>query len=161
MTTAIEIKIVAPELAQALNALAAAIAGGTPRLPAETIQTAAQVAEKAAEPEKPKATARGKKAETAPSAETVSEEATSPGSEETASTPTGEDKAPQQAATEAEPLAYSDVQRRVLDLAKHSRDDVVELLGQFGVDHGKKLTEEQWPEFIELADAKIAEYANA
>lgn len=154
MTTAIEIKIVAPELAQALNALAAAIAGNKPvaGIPAtEPVQDAA--------PEKPKATARGKKAETAPSAETASEETTSPGSEETASTPTGEDKAPPQAATEAGPLAYSDVQRRVLDLAKHSRDDVVELLGQFGVDHGKKLTEEQWPEFIELADAKIAEYA--
>lgn len=41
--TTIEIKIAAPELAEALNNLAAAIAGGTPRLDAASIQTAAQV----------------------------------------------------------------------------------------------------------------------
>lgn len=148
-----EIKIVAPELAQALNALAAAIAGGTPRLDAASIATAETV-KQAVEPEKPKATGRGKKAETAPAAEPASEEATSPGSGETASTPTGEDKAQAEAAPG---VTYPDVQKRVMALAAINRDLAVGLLGEFGVSNGKELSEEQWGEFVQRADDKIAE----
>lgn len=147
--TTIEIKIAAPELAAALNNLAAAIAGGTPRLDAASIQTAAQV-EAAAEPEKPKRAPKPKAeapSETAPEAEpAVAEPA-----------PTVEASSSTSQSAEPEAVTYPDVQARVIGLAKHSRDAATGLLGEFGVSHGKELKEEQWAEFVAAADAKIAE----
>lgn len=137
--TTIEIKIAAPELAAALNNLAAAIAGKPAAGPVQD-----------AEPEKPKAT-RAKKTEAAP--ETVSEDApaTAP------SAPTAEASSSTSQSAEVEAVTYPDVQARVIGLAKHSRDAATGLLGEFGVSHGKELKEEQWAEFVAAADAKIAE----
>ena len=147
--TTIEIKIAAPELAEALNNLAAAIAGGKPvagKPAAETVQDA--------EPEKPKRTPKPKTetpSETASEAEPAIAEA-APTAE--ASSSTSQSEAPSD-------VSYPDVQARVIGLAKHSRDAATGLLGEFGVSHGKELKEEQWAEFVAAADAKIAEYANA
>lgn len=146
--TTIEIKIAAPELAAALNNLAAAIAGGTPRLDAASIQTAAQV-EAAAEPEKPKRAPK-------PKTETPSE--TAPAAEPATAEPAPTAEASSSTSQSAEPeVTYPDVQARVIGLAKHSRDAATGLLGEFGVSHGKELKEEQWAEFVAAADAKIAE----
>lgn len=151
--TTIEIKIAAPELAAALNNLAAAIAGGTPRLDAASIQTAAQV-EAAAEQEKPK---RAPKPKTETPSETVSE--AEPATAEPA--PTAEAFSSTSQSAEPEAVTYPDVQARVIGLAKRSRDAATGLLGEFGVSHGKELKEEQWAEFVAAADAKIAELAGA
>ena len=142
--TTIEIKIAAPELAQALNNLAAAIAG----------KPVAVDAVQEAEPEKPKAT-RAKKTEAV--TETVPEDA--PADAPSATTDEASSSTSQSEAPSA--VSYPDVQARVIGLAKHSRDAATGLLGEFGVSHGKELKEEQWAEFIAAADAKIAGYASA
>lgn len=145
--TTIEIKIAAPELVQALNNLAAAIAGkpvaGIPAT--ETVQEA--------EPEKPKRTV--KKTEAVTETAKADEPADAPSATtEEASSSTSQSEAPSD-------VSYPDVQARVIGLAKHSRDAATGLLGEFGVSHGKELKEEQWAEFIAAADAKIAGYASA
>lgn len=146
--TTIEIKIAAPELAEALNNLAAAIAGK----PVAGIPATEPVQE--AEPEKPKAT-RAKKTEAATETAKAEEPADAPSATtDEASSSTSQSEAPSD-------VSYPDVQARVIGLAKHSRDAATGLLGEFGVSHGKELKEEQWAEFIAAADAKIAEYASA
>lgn len=144
----IEIKIVAPELAEALNNLAAAIAGGTPRVGATP---GIQTTEQAAEPEKPKTT-RAKKTEAATETAKAEEPADAPSAPtDEASSSTSQSEAPSD-------VSYPDVQARVIGLAKHSRDAATGLLGKFGVSHGKELQEEQWPAFIARADELIAEF---
>lgn len=144
----IEIKIAAPELVQALNNLAAAIAGK----PVAGIPATEPVQE--AEPEKPKRTAKPK-TEAATETAKADEPADAPSATtEEASSSTSQSEAPAG-------VSYPDVQARVIGLAKHSRDAATGLLGEFGVSHGKELKEEQWVEFIAAADAKIAEYAGA
>lgn len=152
----IEIKIVAPELAEALNNLAAAIAGRGGDTSVFVVGENSNIAPSETEIalEKPKTT-RAKRTET-PS-ETVSEDApaTAPSaSTDEASSSTSQSEAPSD-------VSYPEVQARVIGLAKHSRDAATGLLGEFGVSHGKELKEEQWAEFISAADAKIAEFANA
>lgn len=146
--TTIEIKIAAPELAAALNNLAAAIAGK----PVAGIPAAEPV--QGAEPEKPK---RAPKPKTETPSETVKEDAPAtaePAPTDEASSSTSQSEAPSD-------ITYPDVQARVIGLAKHSRDAATGLLGEFGVSHGKELKEEQWAEFVAAADAKIAELAGA
>ena len=142
--TTIEIKIVAPELAQALNNLAAAIAGK----PVAGIPATEPVQD--AEPEKPK-TARAKKTEAATETAKAEEPVAAP------SATTDEASSSTSQSAEPEAVTYPDVQARVIGLAKHSRDAATGLLGEFGVSHGKELKEEQWAEFVAAADAKIAE----
>lgn len=147
--TTIEIKIAAPELAAALNNLAAAIAGK----PVAGIPAAEPVLE-TAEPEKPKRAPKPKAetpSETAPEAEPATAEPA----------PTAEASSSTSQSAEPEAVTYPDVQARVIGLAKHSRDAATGLLGEFGVSHGKELKEEQWAEFVAAADAKIAELAGA
>lgn len=140
----IEIKIVAPELAEALNNLAEAIAG-------KPVAAQPQTTEQAAEPEKPKPT-RAKKTEAATETAKAEEPATAPSaSTDEASSSTSQSEEPSA-------VSYPDVQARVIGLAKHSRDAATGLLGEFGVSHGKELKEEQWAEFVAAADAKIAEF---
>ena len=146
--TTIEIKIAAPELAQALNNLAAAIAGK----PVAGIPATEPVQE--AEPEKPKRTAKPK---TEPAPETA--KADEPA--DAASATTDEASSSTSQSEEPSAVSYPDVQARVIGLAKHSRDAATGLLGEFGVSHGKELKEEQWAEFIAAADAKIAEFGGA
>lgn len=145
--TTIEIKIAAPELAQALNNLAAAIACK----PVAGIPTTEPVQE--AEPEKPKRAA--KKTEPAPETAKADEPA------DAASATTDEASSSTSQSEEPSAVSYPDVQARVIGLAKHSRDAATGLLGEFGVSHGKELKEEQWAEFVAAADAKIAEFAGA
>ena len=146
--TTIEIKIAAPELAQALNNLAAAIAGK----PVAGIPATGPVQE--AEPEKPKTT-RTKNTEAATETAKAEEPADAPSATtDEASSSTSQSEAPSD-------VSYPDVQARVIGLAKHSRDAATGLLGKFGVSHGKELKEEQWPAFIARADELIAEYASA
>lgn len=140
----IEIKIVAPELAEALHNLAAAIAGKS----FAAIPAAQPVQD--AEPEKPKRAPKPKAetpSETAPEAEPATAEPA----------PTAEASSSTSQSAELEAVTYPDVQARVIGLAKHSRDAATGLLGEFGVSHGKELKEEQWAEFVAAADAKIAE----
>ena len=142
--TTIEIKIAAPELAEAIFALASAISGYHPvaGIPAtEPVQEA--------EPEKPKRTA--KKTEAATETAKAEEPADAP------SATTEEASSSTSQSAEPEAVTYPDVQARVIGLAKHSRDAATGLLGEFGVSHGKELKEEQWAEFVAAADAKIAE----
>lgn len=146
--TTFEIKIAAPELAQALNNLAAAIAGK----PVAGIPATEPVQE--AEPEKPKTT-RTKKTEAATETAKADEPATAP------SATTDEASSSTSQSEEPSAVSYPDVQARVIGLAKHSRDAATGLLGEFGVSHGKELKEEQWAEFVSAADAKIAEFAGA
>jgi hypothetical protein len=62
------------------------------------------------------------------------------------------------AANDEQPaVAYADVQKRVSQVAlKKGRDDAVALLGEFEVDHGSKLTEDQWAAFCARADEVLA-----
>lgn len=146
----IEVKIVAPELAAALETLAAAIASRSAEAP---MQEAA--------PASPPA--KGRKAkDPAPSAEQPSAPDTAPTSEpETRQeTPSGEaeaDPSPASTQTDApsveEPIPYDEVRKRILDIgAKKSRDAVLELLSEFGVSGGKDLKPEQYAEFVQAAD---------
>ena len=150
----IEVKIVAPELAAALETLAAAIAGRSADAP---VQEAA--------PASPPA--RGRKAkDPAPSAEQPSAPDTAPTSEPETQPeqPSGEGKAaptPVSTQTDApssgEPIPYDEVRKRILDIgAKKNRDAVLELLSEFGVSGGKDLKPEQYAEFVEAADKVLA-----
>lgn len=149
MTTTIEVKIVAPELVAAINTLAAALAGkgvAVDSLPA-------------AEEGKPEPKTRKPKAD-APSADKTSSTSTPPTSEPASEQPSGEATDEQtSASTEAETPAidYSQVRDLILKIgAKKSRDDVLELLSEFGVAGGKDLKPEQYAEFIEAAEARLA-----
>lgn len=148
----IEIKIVAPELAEALHNLAAAIksCSAWPPTASGAIAAQPQTAEQAAEPEKPKTT-RTKKTEAATETAKAEEPVAAP------SATTDEASSSTSQSAEPEAVTYPDVQARVIGLAKHSRDAATGLLGEFGVSHGKELKEEQWAEFVAAADAKIAE----
>lgn len=67
--------------------------------------------------------------------------------------------APSPASTKADaPVPdYAKVKDAVIALAKINRDLVVTTLGGFGVDHGSKLTPEQYAPFIEAANKAMAE----
>lgn len=154
--TDITIKIEAPELASAINALAAAFSGGSvaravadATLPPET-----------AEPEKPKRAPRAAKTDTpatSGTSSTVEAEATSSTepAAETASDPASDGSAP-------DGLVYEDVRGKVLELtAKRGREATVGLLAQFATEAGEpaakgtELQESDWAEFVEKATALI------
>lgn len=145
--TEITIKIEAPELVQAINTLAAALAGGT--APASHVvestegkPTRAPRAAKKSEP-----TTTPTESETpAPDAPATSEEVASPSAQEN----TG--------AVSTSGIAYDDVREKVLALTqKRGRDATVGLLAQFGnasgepCATGKELVEDDWAEFIQKA----------
>lgn len=145
-----EIKIVAPELAEALNNLAAAIA-------ARPAQAPANAPVEAAPAEKPKGT-RVKK-DTAPEKPAQTEET---GSSDTAivepEAASAVEASTPSSTTQNEPeVEYADVQKRVLALAKVKREHATDLLAEFGVANGKDLTPDQWPEFVQAADDKLKE----
>ena len=111
----------------------------------------------AAEPTLSSSTTPAAPAVTAPTASATSTEA--PGKSESAAPAA----APSVASTPAAAPApdYAKVKEAVIALAKINRDLVVSTLGGFGVDHGSKLTPEQYAPFIEaankaMADAKVA-----
>ena len=144
----IEVKVVAPELAAALETLAAAIASRSAEAPAQEAATDSPPA-------------KGRKAkDPAPSAEQPSAPDTAPTSDTQPETPSGEAKAdPSPASTQTdapsveEPIPYDEVRKRILDIgAKKSRDAVLELLSEFGVSGGKDLKPEQYAEFVDAAD---------
>ena len=149
MTTTIDVKIVAPELVAAINTLAAALAGKG--VAVDTLP--------AADEGKPEPKTRKPKAD-APSADKTSSTSTPPTSEPASEQPSGEATDEQtSASTEAETPAidYSQVRDLILKIgAKKSRDDVLELLSEFGVAGGKDLKPEQYAEFIEAAEARLA-----
>ncbi len=149
MTTTIEVKIVAPELVAAINTLAAALAGKG--VAVDTLP--------AADEGKPEPKTRKPKAD-APSADKPSSTSTPPTSEPASEQPSGEATDEQtSASTDAETPAvdYSQVRDLILKIgAKKSRDDVLELLSEFGVAGGKDLKPEQYAEFIEAAEARLA-----
>ena len=160
----IEVKIVAPELAAALETLAAAIAKGrAPGAPtaADIAKFADENTHKEAAPASPPAKGRKAKADApAPSAEQPSAPDTAPTSDTQPETPSGEAKAdPTPASTQTdapsveEPIPYDEVRKRILDIgAKKSRDAVLELLSEFGVSGGKDLKPQQYAGFVEAAD---------
>lgn len=155
MTTTIEVKIVAPELVAAINTLAAALAGKGVAAEPLTAGVSGSTDEGKPEP-KP---ARKPKAD-APSADKPSSTYTPPTSEPASEQPSGEAADEQtSASTDAETPAidYSQVRDLILKIgAKKSRDDVLELLSEFGVAGGKDLKPEQYAEFIEAAEARLA-----
>lgn len=150
MTTTIEVKIVAPELVAAINTLAAALAGKG--VAVDTLPAADEGKPEPKPARKPKADA--------PSADKPSSTSTPPTSEPASEQPSGEATDEQtSASTDAETPAidYSQVRDLILKIgAKKSRDDVLELLSEFGVAGGKDLKPEQYAEFIEAAEARLA-----
>lgn len=150
MTTTIEVKIVAPELVAAINTLAAALAGKG--VAVDTLP--------AADEGKPEPKTRKPKAD-APSADKTSSTSTPPTSEPASEQPSGEATDEQtSASTDAETPAidYGQVRDLILKIgAKKSRDDVLELLSEFGVAGGKDLKPEQYAEFIEAGEKVLGE----
>lgn len=150
MTTTVEVKIVAPELVAAINTLATALAGKG--VAVDTLP--------AADEGKPEPKTRKPKAD-APSADKTSSTSTPPTSEPASEQPSGEaTDAQTSASTEAETPAidYSQVRDLILKIgAKKSRDDVLELLSEFGVAGGKDLKPEQYAEFIEAGQKVLGE----
>lgn len=62
--------------------------------------------------------------------------------------------APASGGADAPAVTYEDVTKATLALAgAKGRDAAVAVLGQFGVDHGSKLTPEQWAPYIAAATA--------
>lgn len=148
--TDITIKIEAPELASAINALAAAFAGGARSLPTEG----------AAEPEKPKRAPRAAKTDTPATSDTSSTDAAEATSSTEAAAETASDPASDGSAPDG--LVYEDVRGKVLDLtAKRGREATVGLLAQFATEAGEpaakgtELQESDWAEFVEKATALI------
>lgn len=94
-------------------------------------------------------------------AKAANDEAPAEQAEEKPAEPAAEEKPaklPEEAAAEA--IKYSDVQSAVTKLAAaKGRQAVIDVFGQFGVDHGSKLTEEQWPEAIAALDSARQEAA--
>lgn len=127
----------------------------------------------AAQPKKEAAAPKGKPAaaEPAPSSSTTpaAPEATAaPASSASTEAPGKSESAapaaaPSPASTKADaPVPdYSKVKDAVIALAKVNRDLVVSTLGGFGVDHGSKLTPEQYAPFIEAANKAMAEQVAA
>lgn len=58
---------------------------------------------------------------------------------------TSQTSAPQ---SEAEPLAYADVQKVTITVSKISREKAIASLARFGVTTAKGLNESQWPEYV-------------
>lgn len=144
----IEVKIVAPELAAALNTLAAAIAGRTGETTAPVQETV--------EPEKPKPARSAAKPspKTEPFTPATDEAQQEPTPGETDQAEVKSDGASEaKADAGGEKLEYFHVKKAVasLSMAK-GRDAVVELLAEFDVDHANKLTEDQFAGFIARAD---------
>lgn len=132
----VEVKIVAPELAQALNNLAAAIAGRAVD-PQET------------KPEKPtRARAADKGAKTEPD--------TPPTSEETATSDTSDTAPdPENAGPASHGLDYeTDIKAPFLKLAaEKGRDAAVALLVPYKASSAQGVPEDKWPEFIEAINS--------
>jgi len=149
----VTLEIKAPDLAAAINNLAAAIAG-------RTGEAVAGVNGGTAEPEKPKAARSAAKS-------SPKTEPSTPDTGEAKQEPTlgATDLAPENeaSASEAGDLTYADVKKAVFNVStKKGRDAVVKLLTDFGVDvaAGQKadvIPEERWAEFIAAADKAVAE----
>lgn len=144
-----EVRITAPELAEALNNLAAAIAGRT----GETLPQT-----EAVQPEKQKPARSAAK----PSPQT---EPSTPVTEEAQQEPTlgATDLAPENeaSASEAGDLTYAAVKKAVMDVSvKKGRAAAVALLGEFGVPEGQKadqIDEARWGEFVARAAEVLGE----
>ena len=157
----IELKIIADgpaDLGAALNGLLANLLAGTALPQAKVVeQPAAEeakvVEQPAAEEAKPEPARRTRK-----TPEAKADEPVVAATQDVEPAPTVQ--APLHApAVEATVVAYSDVQAAVSKLAAaKGRTAVMGVFEQFGVDHGNKLTEAQWPEAIAaLGDALAAE----
>jgi len=136
----ITLDIKCPELAAAINNLAAAMGNRqlqAPEPPAED-----------AKPEKPARSAG--KAKTTPPTSDPSEEA---GSELGAEEPQAEEKSePAHADPEVAVIEYNDIKKAVMatSLAK-GREAAVALLAEFGAKKGDEVEEARWPEFLARA----------
>lgn len=157
MNVTLEIK--APDLAAAINNLAAAIAG-------RTGEAVAGVNGGTAEPEKqkPARSAAKPSPKTEPSTPDTGEAKQEPTLGATDLAPENEASASEQPETgDAAKLAYADVKKAVFNVStKKGRDAVVKLLTDFGVDvdAGQKadvIDEKRWPEFISAAERVVAE----
>ncbi|API59612.1 hypothetical protein BSL82_10035 [Tardibacter chloracetimidivorans] len=151
----------AADLRQTISELAGIIANTTSV--AEAINAAQ--AEKPAELKKERAKAEPKKPEPK-AAPTATEAAGSTETETSAPADASTDPAPsaepqpdtssaETTSADTAAVTYADVQAAVTRLASATgkgRDAVLAVFEQFGVDHGSKLSEEQWPEAIALLD---------
>lgn len=144
----VEVKIVAPDLAEALNNLADAIRGRTGAfVPVTAAEAAAGEAapEKAAQPEKPVRSA-AKKPTTPPTPEP-----------ETAGD-AGEKGTPEKEPASGEnesgsAIDYAQVKAAVMKVSTtKGRQAAVDLLGEFNAKVGGDLSEEQWGPFLARAD---------
>lgn len=154
-----EVRITAPELAEALNNLAAAIAGRTGEaLPVTTVRTDTDVQL----PEKPKTAARSA-AKPSPKTE-PSTLATEEAQQEP--TPGATDQAPESEASasdkdDAGAVDYAAVKKAVMDVSvKKGRVAAVALLAEFDVPEGQKadqIDETRWGEFVARAAEVLGE----
>ncbi len=140
----IEVKIACPELAQALNNLAAAIAGRT----GETLPVTPK--DEAATPKPTRARAAAKTETTEPSTPPTSEQTEEPDTSATASEKETSGSAETDQAEGG--VDYADIKKAVVALSlKHGREKTVAVLGEFGVPEGQKadtVDEARWPELL-------------
>lgn len=138
----IEVKIVSPELAQALNNLAAAIAGRAP------VTTQPPVEDAKPDPKPTRARAAAKTEKTEPD--------TPPTSEETDTADTSDTASDQEnAGSASRDLDYeTDIKAPFLKLAaEKGRDAAVALLAPYKATSAQGVPEDKWPEFIEAINA--------
>jgi hypothetical protein len=138
----VEVKIVAPDLAEALNNLADAIRGRTGAfVPATT-------AEATAEPEKPKTAAKpaAKKPTTQPTPEPETAGVAGETAMDQAAPASGESES-------GSAIDYAQVKAAVMKVSTtKGRQAAVDLLAEFDAKVGGDLTEEQWGPFLARAD---------
>lgn len=140
----VEVKIVAPELAQALNNLAAAIAGRN--IEAEPTADQEPVAEGKGKPTRARAAAKTEK----------TEPDTPPTSEETGTADTNDTASDQEnAGSASHGLDYeTDIKAPFLKLAaEKGRDAAVALLVPYKASSAQGVPEDKWPEFIDAISA--------
>jgi len=137
----VEVKIVAPDLAEALNNLADAIRGRTGAfVPATGAETT--------EPEKPKTAAK-------PAAKKPTTPATpEPETADDAGEPATDQAAPASSSNdEGSGIDYAQVKAAVMKVSTtKGRQAAVDLLAEFDAKVGGDLTEEQWGPFLARAD---------
>lgn len=137
----VEVKIVAPDLAEALNNLADAIRGRTGAfVPATEVEKT--------EPEKPKTAARSAKAkETTP----VTPEPETAG--DAGETATDQETPASDESESGSAIDYAQVKAAVMKVSTtKGRQAAVDLLAEFKAKVGGDLTEEQWGPFLARAD---------
>lgn len=154
----VEVKIVAPELAEALNNLADAIRGRTGAFVPVTASDIAKFADENTTPEAKAASDTGK-----PPARSAKAKPTTPSTSEPETAGDAGEPATDQAALASDEnengsaIDYAQVKAAVMKVSTtKGRQAAVDLLAEFDAKVGGDLTEEQWGPFLARADEVLA-----